>query len=182
MYHNGSGKNREVVRKLSFQTKATKWVIYSFLGSSSTFLLPKVHTKATKMGNLFLFGFFLDLLVAQERQKHVVSNLDSVDVKQALRWWDEREIDRMGRDPDSPRSHNSSLQISLKLFRVIVERLAFGKVQIAKEHETKDRVPEQLIDRNFASNSRHGGTWQFAVQKAIKVVTGRSVDQETERA
>lgn len=84
--------------------------------------------------------------------------------------------------PHSPGSHDGSLEIGLELLGVVVPRLSFNQVQVSKEHASKDGVPDGLINKDLGGNCDGLGSGELAIQKAVKVVSGTSVDKESERS
>ena len=127
--------------------------------------------------NLLLF--VVDRLVSKEGKENIVTNLDGVDVQQSLRWRNESKVDRVGRDPDSPRSHDGGFEIGIKLLGVIVEGFALSKVEESKEGASKDGVPNGLVDEDLAGDGDGLGSWQLGIQKSVEVVTGTSVEEES---
>ena len=61
--------------------------------------------------NLLLLLLVVSLLVTKERKEDIVTDLNSIDVKKALRGWNKGKIDGMCRDPNSPRTHDGCFQI-----------------------------------------------------------------------
>jgi hypothetical protein len=81
--------------------------------------------------------------------------------------------------PHSPGSHDSRFEISLELLDVIVPRFAFDEIQISEKHKTKDGVPHGLINKDLGGNRDGLGPGKLAVQKAVEIVTGTSVDEKS---
>jgi len=128
----------------------------------------------------YLLGLFVNRLVSKEGKENIVTNLDSVDVQQSLRWRNESKVDGVGRNPDGPGSHDGGLEISFELLGVIREGFALGKVEVSKEGASKDGVPNGLIDENLGGDSHRGGSRQLGIQESVKVVTGGSVEEKSE--
>jgi hypothetical protein len=129
---------------------------------------------------LFLLLFLVRWLVAKERQKDIVTNLDGVDVQQTLVGWDKSEIDGMRRNPDSPTSHDGRLEVGLELVGVLLKGLALHQTEVTKEHASKDGVPDGLINSNLGGNCQWSSSWKLSIEETVKVVTGGSVQQESE--
>jgi hypothetical protein len=51
------------------------------------------------------------LAVANKGQKCVVEDLNSINVQQPLLWWNEGKVDRVRRDPNSPRTDHRRCQV-----------------------------------------------------------------------
>jgi hypothetical protein len=79
-------------------------------------------------------------------------------------------------------SHDGRLQIGLKLIRVIFERLPLDNIQVTEEHEAEDGVPHRLIDQNFRGDSYGLRAGKFGVEESIEIMSGSSVDEESERS
>jgi hypothetical protein len=129
---------------------------------------------------LFLLLFLFRRLVTKERQKDIVTNLDCVNVEKTLAWRNKGKIDGMGRNPDRPTSHDSRLEVGLELVFVLFKGLALHQTEVTKEHETKDGVPDGLINGDLGGNRQGSGSRKLPVEETVKVVTGRSVNQESE--
>ena len=59
--------------------------------------------------------------------------MDRVDVEETLRRGDEGEVDGVGRDPNSPRSHDGRLEIGLELGNILIPALPLNGVEVSKE-------------------------------------------------
>jgi hypothetical protein len=90
--------------------------------------------------DLLLLLLFVVLLVTKEGKEHVVSDLNSINVKKTLRRRDESKVDSVGGDPYGPRSHNSGFQILGELLLEVSERFAFKSVTWMNTH-VRDTLP-----------------------------------------
>lgn len=135
------------------------------------------------MTTLRLLGRFLSyVLVSKEGKEDVVSNLNRVDVQQTLRGGNKGKVDCVGRNPNSPTSHDRSLEVCLELGHVIIPRLALDKVQVSKEHTTKNGVPNGLVDKDLGGN-RHGcRSGELGVKESVKEVSRATVNEESKGA
>jgi hypothetical protein len=94
--------------------------------------------------------------------------------------WNKGKIDSVRRNPDSPTSHDGRLEVGLELVGVLLKGLALHQTKVTKEHASKDGVPDGLINGNLRSNRQRSGSWKLSVEETVKVVTGGSVQQESE--
>ena len=98
-----------------------------------------------------LGGFFVafDLFVSDKGQKDIVKDLHTVNVQEALLGRHKAKVDCVGRDPDCPGPHDSRLEIRLALVDKGLHGFSFRKVQVTKEHDTKDGVPNSLVNEDL---------------------------------
>ena len=86
----------------------------------------------------------------------------------------------MSRHPNRPTSHDCRLQIGLDLILIILKRLPLDKIQVTKEHEAEDGIPNSLINENFGSDSLGLCSREFRIEESVEVMPGSTVDEETE--
>jgi len=122
----------------------------------------------------------LRLLVSEERKENIVTDLDSVNVQQSLGRRNKSKIDGVCRDPDGPGSHDGGLEVGVEFLGVIAPGFALHHVEVSKEAATKDGVPNGLIDKDFRGDGDRFGSRHFGIQHSVKVVTGASVEEESE--
>eukprot|EP00968_Pinguiococcus_pyrenoidosus_P010570 scaffold840_cov265-Pinguiococcus_pyrenoidosus.AAC.14 len=140
----------------------------------------RLHSNIRLLGLLLLRLLVApDLLVAKEGQEDVVHNLHHVDVEEALIGRDEAEVHEVRRDPVAPGAHDRRRQVLLDLLLQVVHGLALGEVQVAEEHDAKDRVPRHLVDADLGEHRDHVRLGQHAVKEAVEVVAGGAVPQQT---
>ena len=162
--------------KVTFHRQRRHSIVFSH--HADTFCRLFLWRRSGSVGN----NFFLDALISKEREEDIVSDLDSIDVKQTLGWRNKGEVDGVRWHPHRPRSHDCRLEVALELLGVIIPRLSFRKVQVSKEHATKDGIPDGLIDKHLGGDSHGLGSRKLAIQESVEKVAGATVDKESERS
>ncbi len=92
---------------------------------------------------------------------------------------DKLEVDGVYQRPDLPGTLAGRQQVVLDLVTDNVEGVAVDQTQIGEKDAHKDGAPEQLVNGNLEGHMLGLGTGNLVVEPVVKVVSGRSVVNET---
>lgn len=92
---------------------------------------------------------------------------------------DESEVDRMDNGPDLPRSLACRKQVVLDLFANGGKGVTVDQTKVGEEDGHENGAPDDLIKGDLHENRLSIGSFDFAVQPVVEVVSRGSVVQET---
>jgi hypothetical protein len=105
--------------------------------------------------------------------------LDGVNVKQSLGSRDEAEVDGVRHRPHSPGSLHARPEVVLDVIDDGSSPQSSCDSVVAKEHAAKDRVPDDLVNKNLAGNGERRRAWDLGVKEVVEVVASGPVDKES---
>lgn len=121
------------------------------------------------------------VLIRDEAENDVVTDLQRVDVQETLRRGDERKVDSMRQRPELPARSDAGPRVVLDLCLDLLSAPSFRNSEVREEDDREDWRPQYLVDGDLGRDLYDTCTRNQTVQEPIEVMSRRPMKEESER-